>query len=101
MKRKSMILCLAFLSTIFFAGGCISGKTSREEFLRREGVVDAIYTVMEHSPEDSSIRIENYLFSHVEEGNISEKEKDLLVLCLKRTQASKFWSGKEIRSWKK
>ena len=67
--------------------GCASNLTVEEQH-KRAHIVDACYTVLETSPEDKQDRINAYLESHKQEGNLSNKEVFIIKECLKRTEES-------------
>jgi hypothetical protein len=72
--------------------GC-STFTDQELSLRRKGVVDACYTLLEYNPKDKDMRIDTYLQKKTEEGILDKGSKEILENCIKRTESSKNWKS--------
>ena len=71
---------IAFVST-----GCVSTSAeSRTAAKIKEGIVDAVFTVVEYNPKDKEVRINRYLDSKVKDGHITKKDKEIIELCIKR-----------------
>lgn len=85
MSKKIILFGMLIILT-----GCSNVNPIQNES-KKEGVVDACYTVMEYNPTDKKERIQKYLESKVKSNDISKEEKEMLERCLERTEKSNNW----------
>ena len=86
MRRLILVFGLCFLLV-----GCNS-FTSEQLKIRKQGIVDAVYVVIQNNPMDKVERIKNYLIKKQEQGFLTDEEIYILSLCIQRTQSSNKWS---------
>jgi hypothetical protein len=88
---KKMILLSGMI--LLLCVGCSSSKFNDKELaLRHDGIVDACYTVLEYNPQDKTERIIIYLEQKERAGQITIREKELIIKCINRTENSTRWS---------
>lgn len=95
-KIESFCAVLLFICMLLvllgFMSCCLSGCAQpiyKEEI--KIGIVDACYTVLEYDPVDTKDRIQNYLNSRELAGELTEKERRMIDICIERTKISTKW----------
>lgn len=78
---NKLILFFSLISILFFSG---CSTIDKEE--RLTGIVDACYTAYEYNQRDD---IEPYLKSKVQDGEISEETKIVIIKCIERGEKKK------------
>lgn len=85
LRSITIAVVVAFVST-----GCVSTSAENRTAAKiKEGIVDAVFTVVEYSPKDREGRINRYLDSKVKDGHITKEDKEIIELCIKRYSKAK------------